>query len=119
MSFEIDSYDHFVIVSSLTVLSVTGNRLFQLGETTSIGCVTPVPVQSIQWMNESSNMVVISGTSTTQLELNILISALSNNAQYTCIVSDGGGFLESETINIGFRSTYYIIIARKVLIMAG
>ena len=51
-------------------------------------------------MNESSNTVVRNGVSVQELELNIMIKITSNNTRYTCTVSDGGEFMESQTITI-------------------
>ena len=87
---------------NILAINITGNRLFQLGETTSIICSTPVPVQSIQWIGDS-NTIVRNGTSVQELPLNIMITPSSNNTKYTCIVSDGGGFVQSETIIIEVR----------------
>ena len=78
---------------------ITGKRVFQLGETTAITCSTPVPVQSIQWLDES-NSVVREGTSVQELELDITIAASHNNTEYTCRVSFHGGLTASETITI-------------------
>ncbi len=87
------SHSKFLVT---VVINITGNRLFQLGETARIICSTPVPVQSIEWVNQSNRIL----TSVQELELSIMITTSSNNTRYTCAASDGGGFMESETITI-------------------
>ena len=79
-------------------MNITGNIVFQPGETTAITCSTPVPVQSIQWLDES-NSVVREGTSVQELALNITIAA-RHNTEYTCRVNFHGGLTASDTINI-------------------
>ena len=81
-----------------TALGITGNGVYQLGETSEIRCSTEVPVQSIQWLDESSG-VVRQGTSVQELVLDLTIAASHNNSRYTCRVRQGT-FMESETINI-------------------
>ena len=82
----------FLIAAS----AITGNRIFLLGETSGVTCSTPVPVESIQWLDES-NRVVREGTSVQELVLNLTITAEHNNTRYTCRVK---GSLESQSINI-------------------
>ena len=81
-----------------TALTITGDRVYQLGETSGIRCSTEVPVQSIQWLDGSSG-VVREGTSVRELVLDLTIAASHNNSRYTCRVSQGT-FMASETINI-------------------
>ena len=80
-------------------MNITGNTVFQPGETTAITCSTPVPVQSIKWLNES-NSVVREGTSVQELALDITIAASHNNTEYTCRVSFHEGFTASDMITI-------------------
>ena len=103
-------------VFRFVVLSISGNRLFQLGETTSIRCSTPVPVQSIQWVDEMDR-VVVNGMAVQDLELNIMITPDSNNTMYTCKINDGAGpnqFMESSEaimIAVDRNHQYYVITA--------
>ncbi len=85
-------------------IEITGNRVFELNETTTIRCSTPVPVASIQWRNVSSGDIVSSP------ELSFLIVPSSRDAMYTCEISDGG-FTESETITIRVGSKYPLVCA--------
>ena len=82
----------------VTALTITGNRVYQLGETSEIRCSTEVPVQSIQWLDGSSG-VVRQGTSVQELVLNLTIAASHNNSRYTCRISQGT-FTESQIITI-------------------
>ena len=67
----------------------------------------PVPVESIQWVNES-NTVVRSGVNLQELILNIMITPSSNNTRYTCRVRDSSGFRESEVvIKVGSKHRLY------------
>ena len=84
-----------------TALTITGNRVYQLGETSSISCSTGVPVQSIQWLDVSGG-VVREGTSVQELVLDLTIAASHNNSRYTCRVSQGT-FMESMMITIMTR----------------
>ena len=88
-------------VQFLTALTITGNRVYQLGETSEIRCSTKVPVQSIQWLDGSSG-VVRQGTSVQELVLDLTIAASHNNSRYTCRVSQGT-FMESMMITIMTR----------------
>ena len=91
-----------------TAINITGNRVFQLGETTAITCSTPVPVQSIQWLDES-NSVVREGTSVQELVLDISIAASHSNTEFTCRGSFHGGLTASDTItirSIGMKITF-------------
>ena len=96
---QINSVENHMLLVLLSGLSVTNNKIFQLDEITNISCTTPVPVQFIQWLDES-NTTVRNGTAVQDLELNIMITASSNNTMYTCRVRDGGRFMESMTITI-------------------
>ena len=84
--------------SFVTALTITGNRVNQLGETSRIRCSTEVPVQSIQWLDGSSG-VVRQGTSVQELVLDLTIAASHNNSRYTCRVSQGT-FIGSQIITI-------------------
>ena len=88
-----------------TALTITGNRVYQLGETSSIRCSTEVPVQSIQWLDESSG-VVREGTSVQELVLDLDIADIHSSSwswtRYTCRVSQGT-FMESMMITIVTR----------------
>ncbi len=88
----------FIIFGCIVAIIITGNRVFELGETSGITCSTPVPVQSMQWLDET-NTVVRQETSVQELLLELLVTAAHNNSRYTCGVSDGG-FLESQAITI-------------------
>ena len=89
-----------VINNTYTAINITGNKVFQLGETTAITCSTPVPVQSIWWLDES-NSVVREGTSVQELALDITIAASHSNTEYTCRVSFHGGLTAANMITIG------------------
>ena len=65
----------------------------------AITCSTPVPVQSIQWLDEF-NSVVRERTSVQELALDITIAARHNNTEYTCRVSFHGGVTASHMITI-------------------
>ena len=84
--------------SFVTALIITGNRVYQLGETSEIRCSTEVPVQSIQWLDGSSG-VVRQGTSVQELVVDLTIAASHNNSRYTCRISQGT-FKESQIITI-------------------
>ena len=88
-----------VIINTNAAINITGNRDFQLGETTTITCSTPVPMQSIQWLDESKS-VVREGTSVQELLLDITIVASHSNTEYTCRISFHGGLTASDTITI-------------------
>ena len=89
-----------VIIFTDAAFDITGNRVFQLGETTAITCSTPVPVQFIQWLDESDSSLVKNGTSVQELALDITIAANHRNTGYTCRVSFYGGLTASDTITI-------------------
>ena len=73
--------------------------MFQLGDTASITCSTPIPVQSIQWVTESTNEMS-TRNNVQELELtSFVITTESHNTRYTCTVSDGG-FMETVAITI-------------------
>ena len=80
------------------IIAITGNRVFQLGERSRVRCSTPLPVESIQWLDES-NRVVREGMSVQELVLNLTITAAHNNTRYTCRVSDGS-YTGTLSINI-------------------
>jgi hypothetical protein len=82
----------------ILALTISGNKVYQIGETSEIRCSTELPVQSIQWLDESSR-VVREGTSVRELVLDLTIAAGHNNSRYTCRVSHGG-FTESSNITI-------------------
>ena len=82
-----------------TAINITGNRVFQLGEATAITCSTPVPVQSIQWLDEFNNLVR-QEISVQELALYITITASHNNTEFTCRVNFHGGLTASDTIII-------------------
>ena len=81
----------------ILAISITGNRIVPLGERSSIRCSTPVPVESIQWLDES-NRVVREGMSVQELVLSLTITAASNN--YTCRVGADGEFMRLERVTI-------------------
>ena len=80
-------------------VSINGRTVIQQGGVTAITCSTPVPVQSIQWLDES-NSVVREGTSVQELALDVTIAASHSNTEYTCRVSFHGGLTASDTITI-------------------
>ena len=88
-----------IIIIINAAINIIGSRVFQLGETPAITCSTPVPVQSIQWLDES-NSVVREGTSVQELALDITIAASHSNTEYTCRVSFHGGLTASDAIAI-------------------
>ena len=99
------------IYAIYTALTITGNRVYQLGETSEIRCSIGVPVHSIQWLDGSS-VVVRQGTSVQELVLDLTITANHSNSRYTCKVGHGT-FMESLMITIrttckGFVATYHI-----------
>ena len=78
-----------IMNSFVSALTITGtNSVYQVGETSEIRCSTEVPVQSIQWLDESSG-VVRQGTSVQELVLDLTIAASHSNSRYTCRVSQG------------------------------
>jgi hypothetical protein len=79
-------------------LTINGNRVYRLGETSEIRCSTELSIQSVQWLDESSR-VVREGTSVRELVLNLTIAASHNNSRYTCRVSHGG-FMESQSVTV-------------------
>ena len=82
-------------------MNITGNRVFEPGETTAITCSTPVPVQSIQWLDGPNNVVKDpEETSVQELTLNITIAARHNNTEFKCRVNFHGGLTASDTITI-------------------
>ena len=87
--------DFVMLLQLYAALAITGNRVYQLGETSGIRCSIGVPVQSIQWLDGSSG-VVRQGTSVQEL---VLDAASHNNSRYTCRVSQGM-FMESLMITI-------------------
>ena len=84
-----------------SVPSITGNRIYKLGETSEIICSTEDPMQSIQWLDGSSR-VVREGTSVQELVLNLTIADSHNNSRYTCRVSQGT-FIGEEMITINTK----------------
>jgi hypothetical protein len=90
--------------------------VYELGEMSRITCSTELPVQSIQWLDESSR-VVREGTSVQELVLDLTIAASHNNSRYTCRVSHGG-FMESQNITIrtGRKIILLVVIAFIVMI---
>ena len=90
-----------IMNSFVSALTITGNRVYQLGETSRIICSTEVPVQSIQWLDGSSR-VVRQGTSVQELVLDLAIAASHSNSRYICRVSQGT-FMESLMITIMAR----------------
>ena len=81
-------------------ISVTGNGLLQLGDITRISCSTPVPVESLQWINSYNNSIVREGRDVQELVLDIGIRVDSNGTQYFCRVMEGNFTAESENITI-------------------
>ena len=79
-------------------INITGNRVFQQGEATAITCSTPVPVQSIQWLDES-NSVVVNESSVQELAFNLSIRGCKASTAYVCRIIDGS-FTESQNITI-------------------
>ena len=71
-------------------ISITGNEVFELGETSRVRCSTPVLVESMRWLDES-NRVVREGASVQELVLSLTITAPHNNTRYTCRVCAYGG----------------------------
>ena len=93
----------FIIISTFYYIAIviTGNRVFQLGETSGISCSTPVPVQSIQWLNGSNREIELREEAPVQeLVLALTIAAHHNNSRYTCTVRANGGFTESTRISV-------------------
>ena len=75
-------------------ISINGNRVYELGETSNIICSTEVPVPLFEWFDESSR-IVINRTSI----LALVIEAKHNNSMFTCQVNHGA-FMGSRTIII-------------------
>ena len=82
------------------VISVTGNGLFQLGDTTRILCSTPISVDILQWVNSYNDLIVRKNTTVHELILDIDIRVDSNGTQYFCRVMEGNFTAESENITI-------------------
>lgn len=82
----------------ILAIVITGNKVFELGETSGIRCYTPVQVQAIRWLDEA-NGLVRQAQASSQLVLDLIIGASHNDSSFTCEVSDGG-FVESQTISI-------------------
>ena len=93
------SHNIYSYLDSSIATGIFGDRQYELGETTSITCSTPVPVQSIQWVNVSTRSIIGSP------ELSILIDPSSEGMMYRCDIRDGS-FRESETITIQVGSKY-------------
>ena len=99
-------------------IEISGSRLYELGGTANITCSTPVPVQSIQWVNES-NTVVRGGVRVQELPLTIMsLNSTHDNTMYRCVISDGRGFMESRniTIHVGRKSSTIMRLSISVLI---
>jgi hypothetical protein len=80
---------------------ITGNGVLHLGTFSGISCSTEVPVQFIQWLNESDSMMIHNNRTLVQkLELNFTINAFHNNTRYTCTISTDNGFRASKNITI-------------------
>ena len=94
-------------------IQVTGNGLFQLSDTTRISCSTPVPVESLQWVNSFNNSIVREGRDVQELVLDIDIRVDSNGTQYFCRVVEGNFTAESDhiTIVVGGNVIYTTIAA--------
>ena len=86
-----------ITLSMYIAVSITGSRIVPLGERSRVRCSTPVPVESIQWLDES-NRVVREGTSVQELVLNLAITAVSNTC--TCMVRTDAGYMRSERVTI-------------------
>ena len=70
--------------------------MFELGETSGITCSIPVPVQYVQWFDESHD-TVRQGLSARELVLDLIVAASHNNTEYTCQVTNGE-FVETQTV---------------------
>ena len=83
----------------IAAIAITGNRIFLLGERSRLMCSTPVPVESIQWLDQT-NRVVMEGTSVLELVLELTIATAHNNTRYTCRVRINGVAMASKRITI-------------------
>ena len=98
-----------VYIIMYIAVSINGDTIIQLGQATAITCSTPVPVQSIQWL-DGSNSVVREGNSIQELALNVTIAARRSNTDFTCRVSFHGGLTASDTITIRSNGRVYILV---------
>ena len=83
-----------------TAISITGNRPYQIGETTRITCSSVVGNVMIQWLRGSNVVAQMSGVQ--HLPLNITVDLNTNNTEYMCRVTvmDPPMFRESSPITI-------------------
>ena len=88
---------HLCLRTYFIDISITGSRTVPLGERSRVICSTPVPVESIEWLDQS-NTLVREGMSVQELMLDIRITASSN--YFTCRVRFDEEFVESERMTI-------------------
>ena len=96
---------HYVLAISqvcvhCTAISITGNRPYQIRETTRITCSSVVGNVMIQWLRGSDVVAQMSGV--LNLTLNITVDLNTNNTEYVCRVTvmDPPMFQESSPITI-------------------
>ena len=93
----------------LYAILITGSRLYQLGETANITCFALVPVDSIQWINESNGVNISSNTDpASELEISFKITSNRNNTVYTCRISSDG-IIESINITVYGKEVMFLI----------
>ena len=73
-----------------------------------ISCSTPVPVNSLQWVDSSNNSIVREGRAIQELVLDIDIRVDSNGTQYSCRVVEGEFTAESENITIDVGGNVFV-----------
>ena len=78
-------------------ISITGNRIFKVGDSARITCSFVVGNVMIQWLRGSDVVAQMSGVQ--QLTLNFTANMSLNNIEYTCTVVDQS-FQESSSITI-------------------
>ena len=70
------------LIVCFLAISLTENGLFQLGDIANISCSTPVPVESLQWINSYNNSIVREGNVQELVDIRVD----SNGTQYFCRV---------------------------------
>ena len=94
------SASHKQVCVHCTAISITGNRPYQIRETTRITCSSVVGNVMIQWLRGSNVVAQMSGAQ--HLTLNITVDLSTNNTEYMCRVTvmDPPMFQESSPITI-------------------
>ena len=88
------------IIMLCAAISITGNRIFKVGDSARITCSFVVGNVMIQWLRGSNVVAQMSGVQ--QLTLNFTANMKLNNIKYICTVV-GRSFQESSSITIQVR----------------